>query len=88
MSTIYPPSIADSRVAEFIDTYSPDPTGAVNDDFRTAMLAYLEIEDEGQDLEEVWKAYLIDRFGYHVGQHINHYTPEEEFEFDPEEPET
>jgi hypothetical protein len=82
---IYIPHPGNAAVQAFIATYAPAPTGAINDDFRSAVLAYLEVTDTGQSIDDVWKLFLTDKYGTFVGLHVANYEPEANFEFVPEE---
>lgn len=75
--SIYLPNFNDQRIIDFCGAF-----GATVDGF------YAKLGDLGYtgSIDDRWKAYLIDRYGYFNGLHINGYEDEGSFAFTTYEP--
>ena len=73
---IYLPSFSDTRIKEFCTDagYNADVDG-----FYKALCAELGVTSG--HIDELWKQYLISRYGYFAGMHVNAYENESDFTF-------
>jgi len=65
------PNLAQTQA--FINEYVESPTGSIQDDFKNALKNVLDLPNSNLTIDDLWKLYLTNRFGYFVGNHPNHY---------------